>query len=302
MKSISLMGRRSLFLIGTLAFLASSVYADDIRVIREKSFNVKDWQNLYVDVSGAGVKVESWDKQEVYIKVSGNERAEDKMKFDLFQDGDVVKVIIKRKNSFWNWFSGNIKLRVEAFVPKKFNAHVETSGGDISAKEITGGFKFETSGGDISTKLLNGKLIAETSGGDINLDQHKGNMNLSTSGGNIKCKLVDGEVDAETSGGDIHLDVSNGRIHAETSGGDIEVMYNGVNQGILAETSGGDIKVKLPADCKADVHLETSGGSVENNFTNSKNIKVKRSEITSIFNGGGPKIDLQTSGGSVTIE
>lgn len=302
MKSMNLIGKRALLLIGTIAFLASTAYADDIRVIREKTFSVKDWQNLYVDVSGAGVKIESWDKSEVYIKISGNERAEEKMKFDIHQDGDVVKVIIKKKSSFWNWFGGNIKLKVEAFVPKKFNAHVETSGGDIYAKQISGGFRFETSGGDISTKMLKGKVIASTSGGDIMLNQHNGNMNLSTSGGDIICKTVDGDVNAETSGGDIQLDVNNGKVHAETSGGDVVIKYNGVHQGIHAETSGGDISVKLPNDCKADAHLETSGGSCENNFPNSKNIKVKRSEITAILNGGGPRIELQTSGGDVKIE
>lgn len=301
MKNYQMISKRAMMLLGTLAFLSSFVYADDLRVLKEKTFQMKDYQNFFVDASGADVKVEGWAKQEVYVKVSGNEKAASKLKYDVFQDGDVVRVIIKKKDSFWNWFGSNIRIKVEAFVPSKYNAHIETSGGDINVKEITGGFRFDTSGGDITLAHLNGKVTAETSGGDIQLLEHKGNMFLSTSGGDIVCKNVAGDVKAETSGGDINVEQKDGRLFAETSGGDIAIMYSGVNKGIEAETSGGDITAKLSSDFKANVHLETTGGDVECNFNNSKTTKVKRSELTAEFNGGGPVLRLETSGGDVTV-
>ena len=60
-----------LFLIGITSSLS---FADELRPIREKSFQMKDWQNVYVNASGADVKVESWDKQEVYVKIFANRR------------------------------------------------------------------------------------------------------------------------------------------------------------------------------------------------------------------------------------
>lgn len=302
MNNYQLFSKRALMLLGTLAFLSSFAYAEDLKVLKEKTFQMKDYQNFFVDASGADVKVASWDKQEVYVKISGNDKAASKLKYDIFQDGDVVRVIIKRKDSFWNWFGSNIRIKVDAFVPAKYNAHVETSGGDIYVNGITGGFKFDTSGGDITLVKLNGKVNAETSGGDIQLTEHYGKMMLSTSGGDIVCKAVVGDVKAETSGGDIQVQQKDGRLFAETSGGDIVIEYTGVNKGIEAETSGGDISAKLPADFKAKVHLETTGGGIDCNFSNSKTSKVKRSELIAEFNGGGPVLRLETSGGDITVD
>jgi len=288
-----------LFLIG----LTSSVsFADNLRVIREKSFQVKDWQNVYVNASGADVKVESWDKQEVYVKISANRNAEEKMRFDIYQEGDVVKVIAKKRGSFFTWFGNSFNVRIEIMAPKKFNTHVETSGGDIKVYNLTGGFRLDTSGGDISLSNTEGKVSAETSGGDITLSKQTGSMNLSTSGGDIICTSAAGDLFAETSGGDIKVDLNEGKLHAETSGGDITILYSGVNRGITAETSGGDIKVKLPSDFKAKVHLETSGGGIHNNFSNSRSERVTRGEVDAEFNGGGDLLRLETSGGEIRVE
>jgi hypothetical protein len=290
-------------LILIITLMAASIsLADSLKLIKEKSFQVKDWQNLYTKASGADVKVESWDKQEVYVKIFANRRAEEKMKFDIFQDGDVVKVIAEKKGSFWNFWGGNMSVRIEAFVPKNFNAHLESSGGDLSVSNLTGGFKLYTSGGDINTNNTNGKFHAETSGGDVKLNTHKGEMDLSTSGGDIICRNVKGDLKAETSGGDIEIEVTDGKIDVSTSGGNITINYTGANQGIEASTSGGSVKAKLPADLKAKAHLETSGGEIDNNFSNAKSMHVTHSRVDAEFNGGGPTLNLETSGGDVQVD
>lgn len=285
-----------------LGLASSTTFADELRLIREKSFQMKDWQNVYVNASGADVKVESWDKQEVYVKIFSNRRAEEKMTFNVYQENEVVKVIVKRKGSFFNWFGGGLSVRIEIITPKNYNARVETSGGDIKVANITGGFRLETSGGDIITTNTDGKLKVETSGGEISLFKHKGAMDLSTSGGDIICKETTGDLNAETSGGDIKIDLSEGKLYASTSGGDIIINYSGMNKGFQAETSGGDIQVKLPASFKARAHFETSGGGITNNFSNSKSERVRRGEVDAEFNGGGEILKLETSGGDIRVD
>ena len=275
--------------------------AEELKLLREKSFSAKDWDNVYVNASGADVRIDSWDKQETYVKIFGNRRAAEKLELSIEQDGNTVRVLAKKKGSFFNWFGSNISVKIEIKVPKNQNTHVETSGGDINIANINGVYKLDTSGGDIKLNNTNGKLKAETSGGDINLFTHKGDMILSTSGGDIVCKGTNGDLKAETSGGDIELNTADGRISAETSGGDITIDYSGVNKGIEAETSGGDIHVKLPADLKAKVHLETTGGDITNNFDNAKTRRVTRSEMDAEFNGGGEMLKLETSGGDVVV-
>lgn len=302
MKKQLVINSKVFMLIGTILLLTSVVFASDQKILIEKSIQMRDWEKIYVNASGADVKVESWDKQEVYVKIFGNRQAEEKINYDIYQDGPVVKVIIKKRSSFFNFSWGGISVRVEAKVPKNFNAHIETSGGDITAKNITGGFRFDTSGGDINALSLNGRLNAETSGGDIKIDNHKGTMNVSTSGGDIICKNVEGDVKCETSGGDIELDVKDGRIECKTSGGDIRISYSGANKGIKGETSGGTIRAKLPSDFKANVHLKTSGGNIQNNINNTRSSKIKRSELIAEYNGGGATFSLHTSGGNIIVD
>jgi len=291
--------RRFLLVLVLMVLGASLSPAEELKLLREKSFSAKDWDN--VNASGADVRVNSWEKQETYVKIFGNRRAEEKLELRIEQDGNTVRVLAKKKGSLFNWFGSNISVRIEISVPKNQNTHVETSGGDISIANINGVYKLDTSGGDIKLNNTNGKLKAETSGGDINLSTHKGDMILSTSGGDIVCKGTNGDLKAETSGGDIELNTADGKVRAETSGGDITIDYTGINKGIEAETSGGDIHVKLPADLKAKVHLETTGGDITNNFDNAKTKRVTRGEMDAEFNGGGEMLKLETTGGDVVV-
>jgi DUF4097 and DUF4098 domain-containing protein YvlB len=241
----------------------------------------------------------------VYVKVSGNKKAEERLKLKIEKENESVVVVAKLRNShsFFNWFgNNNISLRIEVMVPRKYNADLETSGGNLKLSDLTGGFKLNTSGGNIELYGNNGKLHAETSGGNIKLVNHKGEMDISTSGGNIDCRAVTGDLKAETSGGNVDIELTNGKLYTETSGGNIYIDYTGINKGLEASTSGGTVKVKIPSDFKAKAHLETGGGTVRNHFTNVKDFKVTESEVDCELNGGGNVLRLESSGGDVVVE
>jgi DUF4097 and DUF4098 domain-containing protein YvlB len=290
-----------LFISGLL-FLNISLFADDLRVIREKTFSVKQGETLSVDASGAHVKVESWNKDEVYVKILGNKRAEEKLEFNLEQSSHGVKVTAKKKGwSFFNW-GGGIRLKIEVMMPANYNNDISTSGGDINIASVNGKFELHTSGGDVSLLNTNGELKAHTSGGDIKLNKHRGGTDLSTSGGDIQCKTHAGDIKASTSGGDVELEVSDGRVMAKTSGGDVKIYYTGNYKGIRANTSGGDIRLSIPASSTASVHLETSGGSINCDFQNSKSTKVSRGELRTELNGGGETLIAKTSGGNISLK
>ena len=199
----------------------------DLKTLHEKTFPISQGKDLKMDVSGGDIMITGWDKNEVYIKVLGNEKAADKIEFEFNADEDLVEVIAKKEGSVFNWFGSGIALRFEVKIPHKFNNKVNTSGGDIKISDITGKNTFKTSGGDLWIKNTNGDLKASTSGGDINLDDNKGNISVSTSGGDIMAKSFDGDLNASTSGGDIKLKGTNSKIDAETSGGDIHLEYLG---------------------------------------------------------------------------
>jgi Toastrack DUF4097 len=237
---------------------------DDLKFIKEKSFPTTEGKTLFVKVSGGDVDLSSWDKNEVYVKILGNENAEEKFNFEINSTDNGVEIVSKKKDSGMNWFH-NIKLKVEVKVPAKYNSDINTSGGDIVYNGINGTAELNTSGGDIDGKGFSGKLEISTSGGDIKLFG------------------------------------SNTEINANTSGGDISLNYSGTNMGIDLSTSGGDITVNLPEDFKASMELSTSGGDVSCSFSMSNVTKMSHSKLIADLNGGGKKLDASTSGGDIDV-
>jgi DUF4097 and DUF4098 domain-containing protein YvlB len=238
---------------------------DDLQLIKEKTFGILPGKNLLVDISSGDVKVTYWDKEEVYVKILGDEDAMEKMDFTLEGNDEEVKVTGKKISSISSWFS-NVDVEVEIKVPSNFNLDINTAGGDVKCGGITG------------------KAELNTSGGDVWADKFSGNLNASTSGGNI------------------FLFCRDAKINAETSGGDIKVEYEGENKEIDVSTSGGDIEITLPKEFKAAMELSTSGGDVSCSLNMSNVKKSSGSRLIGDLNGGGEKFWVHTSGGDITVK
>ena len=270
----------------------------------EKQFTVTPGGLVIVEADAGSIYLNSWDKNEVSIvvEIEGNDSRAEKYVVDFSQEGNTVKVVGKvRDKSFFKWHVGSLEARYTINVPRQFNSHVNTSGGDIEAKEITGTADLETSGGDITLYHINGESNLITSGGDIEAKEIVGNVDAETSGGDVICENITGNVFGSTSGGDVEIRSVNGRVKAETSGGSIAVRLSGENQGIDASTSGGNISIFIPSDAKATIEAETTGGSVECDLPVTVKGKVRDSELYGTINGGGNVIRAGTSGGSITI-
>ena len=200
----------------------------------------------------------------MYIKILGDDDAEERMSFEFTNDENLVEIIADKSSSLTSWFSG-IRLKYEIKVPSKFNVDVSTSGGDIKLGGVSGTAKLNTSGGD------------------------------------VWADRVEGNLDVSTSGGDISLICSGTEIVAHTSGGDIKLKYSGPNHGIDLSTSGGDIQVELPSDFDAAMELSTSGGDVSCNLTMNNASKLSGHKIVADLNNGGMEFNAHTSGGDIDV-
>ena len=239
-------------------------FSNDLDVIMEKSFPISEGKDLHVKGQSGDIVVTTWDKAEVYFKILGNEKARDRFEFNFDNNDSYVELVAESKGTFSNWFGG-ASLRIEVKVPKKFNTHLHTSGGDIKLTDVEG--------------------------------EHQ----LKTSGGDIECKNFIGNLDASTSGGDIDLYGGNATITAHTSGGDIMLDYSGENLGIDLSTSGGDIMAKLPSEFNASMEISTSGGDVSCNLTMNNATKISGHKLIADLNKGGKKFYAHTSGGDIDV-
>lgn len=242
----------------------ATTYASGLKVLHEKTFPINPGKQLKVKTPTGDVEITYWDESKVYIKILGDDDAEERMSFKFNNDENPVEIIADKDGSLFSWFSG-INLKYEIKVPAKFNVDVSTSGGDIKLGGVNGTAKLHTSGGD------------------------------------IWAERVEGNLDVSTSGGDISLVCGGTEIVAHTSGGDINLNYFGPNLGIDLSTSGGDIQVELPADFDASMELSTSGGDVSCNLTLNNATKLSGHKIIADLNNGGLDFNAHTSGGDVDV-
>jgi hypothetical protein len=204
-------------------------------------------------------------------------------------------------------------------VPRELGVDLSTSGGSIAVGDLKGEVAARTSGGALSFGRIEGPVRGNTSGGSISLEGGRGRAVLRTSGGAIRIEDVAGEVDASTSGGSIQIRRAQGRVSAHTSGGSITVRETtgavdastsggSVTASLLAQpnepsrlsTSGGSITVELASNVRVDVDASTSGGGVSSDFA--VPLPHDRQSLRASINGGGPLLQLRTSGGGIRIQ
>ncbi len=235
-----------------------------------ETFTVSKGGSLEVDVNPGEITVKTWDKNEVYVKVTDID-SEDARGLKIRKSGNRISITY---DSHWGWSDGDISVT----IPKDFNVDIRSTSGDIDIRgDVVGDVRAETSGGDITTYNITGEVYLNTMGGDIKTGDVEGELYLNTQGGDIKIGLVSGgkqatintmggdiriteigtSLDVKTYGGDIRVGDINGDADAITYGGDI--ILGNVKAGVNAETYGGNIKLE---SANGDVTASTYGGNI----------------------------------------
>jgi len=246
-----------------------------------KLFNVNKGGKLTVDVNPGAIRIATWSKDQVEIKIRGLDE-EQASKVEMTSDKNNVSILYEE-----GWSSEG-DAEFEITVPAKYNLDLKTSAGDISLmNDIDGYVKAATSGGDLSFKDVSGELSAESSGGSISAANVGGNLNVNTMGGDINIGNVKGkENKINTMGGEITIGKSVSGVSAKTYGGDIVAGDAGGNSEFI--TYGGNISV---GSVSGSVNMETYGGNLE--------LKGANGKVKGKTNGG--NIDLSNIKGSVDV-
>lgn len=298
---------------------------------QSKSFTVSRGGDLSMQVDRGSINLETADtktlKIEVVRKARGLSRAEAEELFAeheirFEQDGNQISVKAEFKKAGPRGVARRSRLQVEYTVslPKEFNVDLKTSGGSIRLADLSGQARLATSGGNLSLATIAGPVWGRTSGGSISLDGAEHSAELATSGGNIQVGDVSASVNAQTSGGSIRITRVSGNVMAKTSGGNIELgrvtgMFSAETSGgsISAavagplaeasrlETSGGNIRLSIAEKTALDLDARASGAGVSTDVPVAVIEKQERGALRGTINGGGPLLNLRTSGGSISI-
>lgn len=188
----------------------------------------------------------------------------------------------------------------------------ETAGGSIEVDGAEGNLIARTSGGDVRVRGVMQTVEAETSGGDIELEDIGGRVTAETSGGDIGGRGLRMAVKARTSAGDIELQDVRAAVTAETSVGDIVIESTAqeyaTDPAFQLTTSHGDITLTVPSGLQASFRAEVQGygGRGQDEIRSDVPLTRKGGDGDPIraqgdMNGGGPQIQLETTGGSIQI-
>jgi hypothetical protein len=287
-----------LLLIPIFGLAASHALAADKTF--DKHFDAPSGGRLIVDTDVGSVTIAGHDSRDlaVHVDISGNDA--DQVKVTADQSGSGVTVL-GRSPSNWHLFGfTSTRVRFTIDVPRDYPVELKTSGGSLDVRNLNAEARGSTSGGSIEIRDVTGPVNMNTSGGSVEAGNLNGPVRLRSSGGSIDVNNAIGSLDVYTSGGGIHLINVDGKITADTSGGGVHVEARS-NHGIKLSSSGGPISLLLPGDVHASIDAETSGGHVRTQLPLSSTELSESNHLRGEVNGGGERVSLHTSGGSIDI-
>lgn len=272
-----------------------------------KEFNVTTPVQIKVRTSGGFINVESRYSNKVRVEMYVHKNGRNLTKKDtdlknydieISKSGNEIQAIARRKSGIHFGFWNNMSINFVVYGPKNANCDIRTSGGHLELTGLNGQLNAHTSGGGIRATDVSGEVKLNTSGGAITVNHQNGNLSANTSGGPIRVSDADGTLTLRTSGGGIRLDEVSGQIDARTSGGGIRASVKNVKNYLTLRTSGGNISASIPSGQGYD--LDLSGSSVHTHLSDFDG-SMKSDNVRGTVKGGGPKIVLKTSGGSIHL-
>ena len=300
--------------LGTSGMSGGTKHTDII----EASFDASNLSMLEAHTFGGHIKVTGEDREDISITAEQVVRnADSDAAQRIFEEIEktmevrdntlYVKFKYDRNNS-WNLFDffskkPSVNVNITISTPKTVAQKLSTSGGPIEAKRLAADIKAGTSGGHMTFIEIAGNINANTSGGHIKAESIDGTVILRTSGGHIKLDTISSKADIRTSGGNMTLTNMYGPTIAKTNGGHINADFpEGISDNTNLRTSGGSVTVKLPSDQAFHLNASTSGGRVESDFPVTMQDKLISNKAEGDVNGGGPDLNLHTSGGNIKVK
>jgi hypothetical protein len=228
-----------------------------------KEFNIEEGKTLDLNInSGGSLDIEGWDKNIVSADVESSNDNLDDYNFDFNKTSNGIEV--ESDTKFEGSRNGGLHFYFK--VPVKFNLKLESNGGGIKIKNVSGEINGQTMGGPLEFGKIKGNVDFQTMGGPIKLYDSEVDGKVHTMGGPVEITNVKGDIKGTTNGGPVilkNVTSKNGTstgdvIKVSTMGG--EINLDEAPSGADLKTMGGPIRVK---SAKKFIKARTNGGSIE---------------------------------------
>jgi DUF4097 and DUF4098 domain-containing protein YvlB len=257
-----------LFAVVLATSFTAAAHADDW----SKTYDLTGKPDFRLQSHDANVRIETWDQNKIEARLTtrGLHIGNGGLVIVEHQQGNAVEIELRQPHRVH--FSIGVETRrmeLEIHMPRSVRIYVQSGDGDVSAKSLEGELDFTT--GD----------------GRLDLEDVDGSLRLHTSDGSSR---VSGRFDI------LDVRTSDGRLEVEARPG------SQLREPWDIRSSDGSVTLKIPGDLAADVELRTSDGSITTNIPIVVEGNFGRHEIRGKMNGGGNRLSVHTSDGSVTLD
>ena len=247
----------------------------------ETSYPARPGEKLTLDLkTGGSVEIAGWDEPTIRLRatLAGRDRRWTTIEIGRRPPGVRILAQMTRKQE-----SSSTNHRFEIRVPRRYDVHIESAGGDVMISGVTGSFTGQTGGGALTLNHTRGVATLGTGGGDVNVSDSELDGRVTTGGGLVTLSRVSGGLrgssgsgpvvrvgDRDEEKGDLKgLTVTGDRItmsesaagrgtlHIEKAGGAIDLER--APSGADVRTGGGEVRIGRSADL---VKASTGGGDI----------------------------------------
>jgi Toastrack DUF4097 len=256
--------QRSVRLAG-IAFLSATLGACDLAFsgFREQATDV--WTKTYPLSENGRVEVANTNG---FIKVEAGERSDVEVHAERIARGATVE-------------SANQLLKSVEIVEEASPDRVRLE------SRRRGGAGFGRGGWEVQYTLrvpARAQVELRTTNGDVTAVGLAQATRLATTNGAINGRRLEGEVRASTTNGGVDIELAS------------------VTQPVRVSTTNGGVSIQLPSNAKANVHVECTNGGIN---VSDLNLEVEgeltRRRVSGRMNGGGPRVEVSTTNGGITI-
>lgn len=205
--------------------------------------------------SGAGdIDLVASADQEVHVRAD-LEYGVVKPTLRIENDGNLVR--LDAACSGWLPFQ-HCEVHFTVAVPDGTSVNARSSGGDLTATNLTGTLNLSSSAGDVSATNVHGSVNLRSTAGDVNASHVTGTATLHSSAGDVNGMDLDAaKVDASSTAGDVFLAFASNAFTG-TDG-------NAIAANVTATSSAGDVNVELPLDsARYDIEVRSRTGGTQN--------------------------------------
>ena len=214
----------------------------------------------------------------------------------------------------------NVGISYVITVPMNTRVRSRTGSGSVTVESIQGPVEARTGSGSVRLGRIGGAAEAETGSGSIEVMGATRGLMARTGSGSVEARDVAGSVQAHTGSGRIRIayagagdgDFSTGsggiavtgvrgRVRAHAGSGSIDIEGHPSGDWAIDSGSGG-ISLRLPEDASFDLNARTSSGGIRTNHPIAASGRLSRNSLQGRVRAGGPRLDLSTGSGSITLD